>query len=113
MQVLHLSLHLCPSLDKFIMLKSNTVAIACVPSMVMVLPFISLLLLPIMQVILMLGPDFVMFIMFKMIIVVGVCIHWIGPNHRIGQDRTRNWLFSSFLKHFFYYDYVCKVCICS
>ena len=29
------------------------------------------------------------------------CIHRIGPNHRIGPDRARNWLFSSFLKHFF------------
>ena len=30
----------------------------------------------------------------------GPCIHRIGPNHRIGQDRARNWLISSFLKHF-------------
>ena len=58
MSVLNLSLHLYPSLDKFIMLKSNTVATACIASMVMVLPFSSLLLHPIMSKILMLGPDF-------------------------------------------------------
>ena len=32
--------------------------------------------------------------------VCGPCIHRIGPNHRIGPDRARNWLVSSFLKHF-------------
>ena len=39
--------------------------------------------------------------MIFLILGTGPCIHRIGPNHRIGQDRTRNWLFSSFLKHFF------------
>ena len=32
---------------------------------------------------------------------LGPCIHRIGPNHRIGPDRARFLLFSSFLKHFF------------
>ena len=35
----------------------------------------------------------------------------ITGSSRIGPDRARNWLFSSFLKHFFYHYYVYRVYI--